>query len=41
MAFLRQINEDQIRLSAAGLFKVGIHLIPTVSKTHHIATITI
>lgn len=38
MAFLGQIDEDRIRLSAAGLFQVGIHLIPPVSTClwfHH------
>lgn len=30
MAFLGQIKEDRIRLSAVGLFEVGIHLIPPV-----------
>jgi hypothetical protein len=28
---LLQINEDRVRLSAAGLFQVGVHLIPSVS----------
>nr|CAH0109890.1 unnamed protein product [Daphnia galeata] len=28
---LMQINEDRVRLSAAGLFNVGVHLIPSVS----------
>ena len=30
MAYLMQIEEDRIRLSASGLFKVGMHLIPAV-----------
>lgn len=29
---MMQINEDRVRLSAAGLFNVGVHLIPSVSK---------
>lgn len=33
MSTLLQIDEDRIRLSAIGLFKVGIHLVPTVSNT--------
>ena len=32
MSTLLQIDEDRIRLSAIGLFKVGIHLVPTVSN---------
>ncbi|XP_045026258.1 uncharacterized protein LOC116915416 [Daphnia magna] len=31
MTLLTQIDEDRIHLSAAGLFKVGVHLIPAVS----------
>ena len=31
MSFLMQLNESRIRMSAAGLFKVGKHLIPSVS----------
>ncbi|KZS06902.1 Uncharacterized protein APZ42_029437 [Daphnia magna] len=31
MTFLIQIDEDRVHLSAAGLFKVGVHLIPAVS----------
>ncbi len=31
MTSLVQIDEDRVRLSAAGLFKVGIHLVPAVS----------
>jgi len=31
MTLLIQIDEDRVRLTAAGLFKVGMHLIPAVS----------
>jgi len=31
MASLVQIDEDRVRLSAAGMFKVGMHLVPAVS----------
>ncbi|KAK4018993.1 hypothetical protein OUZ56_001028 [Daphnia magna] len=31
MTLLTQIDEDRIHLSAAGLFKVGVHLIPALS----------
>jgi gustatory receptor len=31
MTSLVQIDEERVRLSAAGLFKVGMHLIPAVS----------
>ena len=34
MGFIRKIDEDRIRLCAAGLFSVGMHLIPPVSVTH-------
>jgi hypothetical protein len=32
MTLLLQIDEDRVRLTAAGLFKVGMHLIPAVSN---------
>ena len=32
MSFLMQLDDDRVRLSAAGLFKVGKHLIPSVSS---------
>jgi gustatory receptor len=31
MTIWMQIDEERIRLSAAGLFNVGVHLIPAVS----------
>ncbi|KAK4018997.1 hypothetical protein OUZ56_001032 [Daphnia magna] len=31
MSFLIQIDEDRVHLSAAGLFKVGVHLIPALT----------
>ncbi|XP_057369965.1 putative gustatory receptor 28b [Daphnia carinata] len=31
MTFLVQIDEDRVHLSAAGLFKIGVHLIPALS----------
>lgn len=39
MTSLVQIDEERVRLSAAGLFKVGVHLIPAVSiiQTHFLA----
>ncbi len=30
MCFLMQIEEDRIRLSGAGLFQAGMHLVPSV-----------
>ena len=32
MSFLMQLDENRVRMSAAGLFKVGKHLIPSVSS---------
>lgn len=34
MSFLAQIRDDRVRLSAAGLFYVGMHLIPSVIINH-------
>jgi hypothetical protein len=31
MTFLIQVDEDLVQLSAAGLFKIGIHLVPAVN----------
>ena len=31
MSFLVQFDENRVRMSAAGFFKVGKHLIPSVS----------
>jgi hypothetical protein len=31
MSILMQIDKGRVRLSAAGLFNVGVHLIPAVS----------
>jgi hypothetical protein len=33
MTVLMQIDEGRVRLSAAGLFDVGVHLIPAVSAS--------
>jgi hypothetical protein len=32
MTFLIQVNEDYVQLSAAGVFKVGVHLISAVKN---------
>lgn len=34
MTILMQMNEDRIQMSAAGVFKVGVHLIPAVNFTN-------
>ena len=31
LSFIENIVEDRVRLSAAGLFRVGMHLFPSVS----------
>ena len=35
MSFLMQLDDDRVRMSAAGLFKVGKQLIPSVSSLYN------
>jgi hypothetical protein len=39
MTTLMQIDEERLRLSAAGLFKVGMFLIPAVSIFYYFKTL--
>lgn len=36
MTLVVQIDVERIQLSAAGLFKVGVHLIPAVSAVYEL-----
>ncbi len=31
LSYLQHMNEERVKLSAAGLFQVGVHLFPSVS----------
>ena len=36
MSLLQHVDEDRFRLSAAGLFQVGMHLLPAVIQFKYV-----